>query len=34
MSLAAALQDLLLTDRLSDEEDRNILFADFDGMAP
>jgi hypothetical protein len=34
MGLAATPQDLQLTDCLSGEEDRSILFTDFDGMAP
>ncbi|SAK89015.1 3-oxoadipate CoA-succinyl transferase subunit alpha [Caballeronia pedi] len=33
MGLAAVLQDLQLTDRLSYDEERNILFANFEGMA-
>ena len=33
MGLAAVLQDLRMTDRLSNDEDRNILFANFEGMA-
>jgi propionate CoA-transferase len=34
MGRSAALHDLQLTDRLSYEEDCNILFANFEGMAP
>jgi hypothetical protein len=34
MDQSVALHDLQLTDRLSYEEDGNIFFADFDGMAP
>jgi propionate CoA-transferase len=33
MGLAAVLEDLQLTDRVSYDEDRNILFANFEGMA-
>jgi len=34
MGRSAALKELQLTDRLSYEENRNILFADFDWMTP